>query len=130
MSSFVKRERFDNPDDFIEYVQKDYDEWFNEGYGNLPEIDIDKDYTCYVKHWGEIGGKEYYYNPDLYYNIHIDEYENGKFDITVTTNEAYYNGHDWFDIVNACVLILQIVNFVGCVGWYCIGVYKRKIVMN
>lgn len=125
VSSFIKKERFDNPDDFMEYVQKDYDEWFKEGYGDLPEIDIDKDYT-YVKYFGEIDGKEYYYNPDLYKNIFIDEYEDGKFNIVVTTNEAYYNGHDAFDTVNICLVILHIVNFIGCISWYCVKSYKEK----
>ncbi|MBQ4511273.1 MAG: helix-turn-helix transcriptional regulator [Clostridia bacterium] len=125
-SSFIKKERFDNPDDFIEYVQKDYDEWFKEGYGDIPEIDIDKDYT-YAKYFGEIDGKEYYYNPDLYHNIFIDEYENGKFEIVVTTKQAYYDGHDIFDLINGCLLIMQAISFVVCVGWYCIGVYRKRI---
>lgn len=120
---FIKRERFDNPDDFIEYVQKEYDKWFKEGYGDLNNID--KEYTN-NKIWAEIDGKEYYYNPNLYQNIFIDEYEDGKFEIVVTTKEAYYNGHDAFDTVNICLVILHIVNFIGCMGWYCIKAYKKE----
>lgn len=126
VSSFIKKERFNSPDDFIEYVQNDYDEWFNEGYGDLPEIDVDKDYA-YTKYYGEIDGKEYYYNPDLYHNIFIDENENGKFEIIVTTKQAYYDGHDAFDTVNGCLLIMQVLNFVVCVCWYCIGIYRKRI---
>ena len=123
VSSFVKKERFDNPDDFIEFVQNDYDKWFKEGYGDLNNID--KEYTN-NKIWGEIDGKEYYYNSNLYQNMYIDEYEKGKFEIVVTTKEAYYNGHDAFDTINICLVVLHIVNFIGCVDWYCIGVYRRK----
>ncbi len=126
VSSFVKKERFDIPDDFIEFMQKDYDEWFEEGYGDVSDSDIDKDYTYPKKIYDEIDGKEYYYNPDLYQNIFIDEYEDGKFNIVVTTKEAYYNGHNTFDTINVCLLILHIVNFVGCVGWYCIKSYRKK----
>ena len=124
VSGFIKKERFDNPDDFIEYVQKEYDEWFKEGYGDLNNID--KEYTN-NKIWAEIDGKEYYYNPNLYQNIFIDEYEDGKFEIVLTTKEAYYNGHDAFDTVNICLVILHIVNFIGCISRYCVKSYKEKV---
>ncbi len=123
VSSFVKKERFDNPDDFIEFLQNEYDEWFKEGYGDLN--DVDKEYTN-NKAWGIIDGKEYYYNSDLYKNIFIDEYEEGKFKIVVTTKEAYSNGHDAFDTVNICLVILHIVNFVSCVCWYCVKAYRKE----
>ena len=122
-SGFIKRERFDNPDAFIEYMQNDYDNWYKEGYGD--KNDIDNEYTN-NKIWSEIDGKEYYYNPNLYQNIYIDEYEKGKFEIVVTTKEAYYNGHDAFDTINICLIVLHIANFIGCVDWYCIKRYRKK----
>ncbi len=123
VSSFVKKERFDNPDDFIEFVQNDYDEWFKEGYGDLN--DVDKEYTNNKK-WGTIDGKEYYYNPNLYHRIIPDQYGDGKYEIVVITKESYSNGHDAFDTVNICLVILHIVNFVSCVCWYCVKAYRKE----
>ena len=127
VSGFVKKERFDNPDDFIEFVQNDYDKWFKEGYGDINNnnLIIDNNFTNSKVH-GEIDGKEYYYNPNLYHGIIPDQYGDGKYEIVVITKEAYNNGHDTFDTVNICLVILHIVNFVSCVGWYCVGSYKKK----
>ena len=35
-STFIERERFDEPDKFIEYMQSEYDAWYEEGYGDSP----------------------------------------------------------------------------------------------
>lgn len=39
-STFIERERFDDPDKFIEYMQSEYDAWYDEGYGNLPPSEV------------------------------------------------------------------------------------------
>ena len=33
-STFIERERFDDPDKFIAYMQGEYDAWYDEGFAN------------------------------------------------------------------------------------------------
>ena len=125
-STFIERERFDDPDQFIEYMQSEYDAWYEEGYGNFPPNEI----PTYEpnKKWAKIDGKEYYYNPILYESIRILQHENGEWEIVVTTDEADQNGEAMYLILNASLLSLHIINLAVCVGWYLIKTKKRKSV--
>jgi len=123
-STFIERERFDDPDKFIEYVQNDYDAWYEEGYGDVPQNQL----PTYEpnKKWAEIDGKEYYYCAHLYESIDILQHENGEWEIVVTTDEADQNGQTMYSILNAGLLSLHVINLAVCVVWYLVKTKKHK----
>jgi len=124
-STFIERERFDDPGKFIEYMQSEYDAWYEEGYGDLP-APPHNELGYPNKKWAEIDGKEYYYNPVLYDSINILQHENGEWEILVTTDEANQNGQAMYSILNAGLLSLHAINLAICVVWYLVKTYKRK----
>ena len=126
-STFIERERFDDPDKFIEYMQSEYDDWYEEGYGDIvaPPY-VDPEFSYPNKKWGEIDGKKYYYNPILYESIHILQRENGEWEIVVTTDEADQNGQAMYSILNAGLLLLHVINLMVCIVWYLIHIKKHK----
>ena len=123
-SDFIERQRFDNPDNFIEYMQSEYDAWFEEGYGNLPPSEIPSPEPN--KKWAEIDGKEYYYNPILYESIRILQHEDGEWEIVVTTDEADQNGQAMYSVLNAGLLSLHVINLAVCAAWYLLKTKKIK----
>ena len=128
-STFIERERFDDPDKFIEYMQNGYDAWYEEGYRDSPAPPhIDPEFSYPNKKWAEIDGKEYYYNPILYESINILQHENGEWEIVVTTDEADQNGQAMYSILNAGLLSLHVINLAVCVVWYLVKTKKRKTV--
>ena len=122
-STFIERERFDHPDQFMEYMQSEYDAWYNEGYSDLPPNERPQDP---LKKWAEIDGKEYYYNPILYKSIDILQHENGDWEIVVTTDAAYNNGIHMYNLLNIGLISLHIINLAVCVIWYLIKTKKRQ----
>ena len=123
-STFIERERFDDPDKFIAYMQSEYDAWYDEGYGNLPPSEVlthEPNKKC-----AEIDGKKYYYNPILYESINILQHENGEWEIVVTTDEADQNGQVMYSILSAGLLSLHVINLAVCVIWYIVKTKKRK----
>ena len=126
-STFIERERFDDPDKFIEYMQSEYDAWYEEGYGDSPAPPhIDPEFSYPNKKWAEIDGKEYYYNPVLCESINILQHENGEWEIVVTTDEADQNGQVMYSILSAGLLSLHVINLAVCVVWYLVKTKKRK----
>ena len=126
-STFIKRERFDDPDKFIAYMQSAYDAWYEEGYGDSPAPPhVDPEFSYPNKKWAEIDGKEYYYNPILYESIRILQHENGEWEIVVTTDEADQNGQVMYSILSAGLLSLHVINLAVCVVWYLVKTKKRK----
>ena len=126
-STFIERERFNDPDKFIEYMQNGYDTWYEEGYGDSPAPPhIDPEFSYPNKKWAEIDGKEYYYNPILYESINILQHENGEWEIVVTTDEADQNGQVMYSILSAGLLSLHVINLAVCVVWYLVKTRKRK----
>ena len=125
-STFIEREKFDDPDKFIAYMQSEYDAWYDEGYGNLSPSEV----PTYEpnKKWAEIDGKEYYYNPVLYESINILQHENGEWEIVVTTDEADQNGEVMYSILMVGLLSLHVINLAVCVIWYIVKTKKRKTV--
>ena len=129
-STFIKRERFDNPDDFIAYMQEAYDAWYEEGYGEAPPPPmVEEMQPSYEpnKEWAEIDGKKYYYNPFLYESIRIHQYEDGEWEIVVTTEEADQNGQDMYAWLNMGLLSLHFINLAVCILWYLADTRKRKV---
>ena len=124
---FVEKVTFTDPDEFIEYVQNQYDEWYEEGYGDVvapPHVDGENGYPN--RKWAEIDGKSYYYNPDLYYIFDTWEYEAGKYDITIITKQSQYDADDTFNTLTSLLLISHVLNLLGCSAWYCLGTLKKK----
>ena len=124
-STFIERERFDDPDKFIEYMQSEYDDWYEEGYGDSP-APPHNELGYPNKKWAEIDGKEYYYCAHLYESIDILQHLNGEWEIIVTTNEADQNGQAMYSILNAGLLSLHVINLAVCVIWYLVKTKKRK----
>ncbi len=124
-STFIERERFDDPDKFIEYMQSEYDAWYEEGYGDSPAPPHNG--VGYPnRKWAEIDGKEYYYNPILYESINILQHENGEWEIVVTTDEADQNGQAMYSILSVGLLFLHVFNLAICAVWYLVKRKKRK----
>ncbi len=124
-STFIERERFDDPDKFIEYMQNSYDAWYEEGYGDSP-APSHNELGYPNRKWGEIDGKQYYYNPILYESINILQHENGEWEIVVTTEEADQNGQAMYSILSAGLLSLHVINLAVCVVWYLVKTKKCK----
>lgn len=124
-STFIERERFDDPDKFIEYMQSEYDAWYEEGYGDSP-APPHNELGYPNKKWAEIDGKEYYYCAHLYESIYILQHLNGEWEIIVTTDEADQNGQVMYSILNAGLLSLHVINLAVCVVWYLVKTKKRK----
>ena len=120
---FVAKMTFTDPDEFIEYVQNQYDEWYEEGYGPHHE---DDEYDYPNRTWAEINGKSYYYNPDLYYILDTWEYGVGKYDITIITKQSQYDADNMFNTFTSLLLVGHVLNLLGCTAWYCMGTLKRK----
>lgn len=102
LQAFAEYKTFDDPYAFKEYMEADYDRWFEEGHNGeiiinpAPDVDeyyayMDKDYI-----YDENGEKiEYYYNEALYDRIeYLEEYN--KAPVRVLTNEAYYTAWNTF----------------------------------
>ena len=124
-SDFIESVSFDDPAKFIEYVQNDYDTWYEEGYGSH-HTHISNEIDKPSKVWSEIDGKEYYYNPNLYDSLIILQRENGEWDIVVITVEADRHGRVIYSMINAGLLSLHVINLAVCVIWYLVKTKKRK----
>ena len=124
-SDFIESVSFDDPAKFIEYVQSDYDAWYEEGYGSH-HTHISNEIDKPSKVWSEIDGKEYYYNPNLYDSLIILQRENGEWDIVVITVEADRYGRAIYSMINAGLLSLHVINVAVCVIWYLVKTKKRK----
>ena len=123
-STFTESKRFDNPDEFIEYVQSDYDAWYAEGYGSTH---ISNEVEDANKTWAEIDGKEYYYNPNLYDTLFTLKHENGEWEIVVITVEADLHGQTMYALLNAGLLSLHAINLAVCAIWYLVKTKKYKM---
>lgn len=124
-SDFIESVSFDDPNKFIEYVQSDYDAWYEEGYGGY-HTHISNENDNPSKVWSEIDGKEYYYNPNLYDSLIILQLENGEWDIVVITVEANQHGRAIYSMINAGLLSLHAVNLAVCTIWYLVKTKKYR----
>lgn len=150
-----KKHVFDNCDDFKTFVQNDYDRWFNEGYGYYDkngDLVISRPIgSIYVegekepiesegeeneeyprKIYAEITNSkgeiicEYYYNPDLYYDITFTEFTNDKMPVTVITKEDYYAQLDVNSTIKSFIYFLICVDIVISIAIYAIKLYRIK----
>ena len=124
-SDFIESVSFDDPDKFIEYVQSDYDAWYEEGYGGH-HTHISNEIDNPSKVWSKIDGKEYYYNPNLYDSLIILQRENGEWDIVVITVEADQYGRAIYSMINAGLLSLHAISLAVCTIWYLVKTKKYR----
>ncbi len=125
---FLDEKFFTDPDEFVRYVQDQYDQWYEEGYGDLPEGGFRKENAdAYASIcWGEIAGKDYYYNKNFYSVFDVFCYDSDRYDIKVVSYEALYDEQDCYDTIMITLTILHCMNFISCVGWYCMGARRRN----
>lgn len=124
----TKKLVFDSCEDFKEFMESDYDRWYKEGYtytdefGNvINEIPVyEEDYQEFpnqvfetIKNFkGEVLC-EYYYNPEIYYEIIFTESADNKMPVTVITKQAIYDAVNLFDNVKTALYILLIIDFIA-----------------
>lgn len=118
----LKTYEFNDVDDFIEFIQKEYDDWHEEGY-LLPPETYEGEYPN--KKIAEINGKEYYYNPALYENIEV-KYSNTNqvSSVTVVRIDDYNKWYFKCQVVQSLPIIIIVLEVVILVIAYFIG--KRK----
>jgi len=124
-STFIKRERFDDPDSFITYMQSEYDAWYEEGYGDLPVSE--RPSHDILKKWAEIDGKAYYYNPVLFESIHAIPLTNGEWEIVVTTEAADQTGETLYTVFCLGLLSLYGIKLAVSVIWYLVKTKKTRL---
>ena len=125
---YVENEMFYDPDQFIGYVQSEYDAWYVEKYGVLPPPQDEGVLTYYPNAaWDEIDGKEFYYRADLYESIHVmDPESSGRgWEIEVTTYKAVQEAKNDGFIFVVCFLSAHGINLIACLIWY--FVEKKKM---
>lgn len=118
----LKTYEFKSVDEFIEFVQKEYDDWYEEGYRLFSETP-EKDFPN--KKVAEIKGKEYYYNPALYENIEVKyTRDNEVSSITVVRIDDYNKWYLKCQVVQFLPIIIIISEVLILIIVY--FVYKRK----
>lgn len=133
----TKKLVFDNCEDFKEFMESDYDRWYKEGYtytdefGNvINEIPVyEEDYQEFpnqvfetIKNFkGEVLC-EYYYNPEIYYEIIFTESADEKMPVTVITKQAIYDAVNLFDNIETALYILLVIDFIASTLIY---IYKK-----
>ena len=90
---FLVSEIYTDVNAFIERMQGDYDQWFEEGYGDLQ---AGEEYES-CKKWGVVYTDEgemltYYYQDSLYKDV--DFWSGKKLPVEIVTTQAYYDAWD------------------------------------
>ena len=112
---FLVSEIYTDVNAFIERMQGDYDQWFEEGYGDLQ---AGEEYESYKK-WGVVYTDEgemltYYYQESLYKDV--DFWSGKKLPVEIVTTQAYYDAWDTFymiqDILYFSILADVAIGFI------------------
>ncbi len=149
IDAFAKKQTFNSVDEFKSFMEKQYDEWYDEGYGDgneyydsvgniiIKDPDLDKDYTYTPSHpfkrYGEIKDSngniicEYYYNPNLYKKINFNDKSNDKMPVQVYTKQAFYEASKSFSDIQGVLCFLMILNFIVCTLIYVIVNIKNRV---
>lgn len=131
--SLVWERKFKNPDDFKEFVEKDYRNWLREGYSHVNEkgetvVEIPEGHVRTDAQIRNADGKvicEYYYNPDLYYSISFSNTAYDKMPVTVITKEARANAQDIFYTVKGILFMLIVVDIIASFAIHLIKLHKK-----
>ncbi len=150
-----KKYVFDNCEDFKTFVQDDYDRWYNEGYryydkngdviisypiggvyveGEKEPIESagEEDEEYPRKIYAEIRNSageiicQYYYNPDLYYDITFTEFTNDKMPVTLIRKEDRYAQLDVNSTIESLIYFLICADLVLAIVIYSVKSYKLK----
>ncbi len=141
--TFLKEHTFDNCTDFKEFMESDYNRWFNETYGyanvNGEIVEVfpgDPNYSHNASNHKYINssiknskGEEicsYYYNPDLYWRIDFTLSAHDKMPVTVVTCESVANARDIFFTIETVLYIFIVIDFIAAAGVYIIKANKSK----
>ncbi len=150
--AFVKGLEFDSYDELKSFMESDYDKWYEEGYSYYDKtgnkvflVPIDQrienifqdaeeqgEYyfpnKVYEKITEENGTVicEFYYNPDLYYDIIYQDAQGDTVSVTVITKQARSDGYQAFNNVKSFLYILLAADFVICAAVYAVKAYKQK----
>lgn len=125
--AFLKKTEFDDVASFIEYVEKDCDEWYRAAYGALPEDGFKESEFERRVNWDEIDGQTYYYRRDLYRILQATKRsDTGEYVLYVITEEAYGAAQDTVSILYAISGIGALINLAACTIWYGIGARKKE----
>ena len=135
--AFMKKQVFDNCEDFKAFMESEYDKWYKEGYSYvdengdvicmMPVFDADSE-EFPMQEFGRITNSkgevicEYYYNPDTFYAIVFTETSEDKMPVTVITNQAVYDARNLLDNMQTVLYLLIAVDFTVCAIIY----VKRK----
>ena len=140
--TFLKEHTFDNCADFKEFMESDYNRWFNETYGyanvngEIVEVypgDPDHSHNA-INHQYVISSIEnsngeeicsYYYNPDLYWRIDFTLSADDKMPVTVVTSESVANARDIFFTIETVFYIFIVIDFVISAMVYTMKAHKN-----
>ncbi len=140
--TFLKERTFDNCADFKEFMESDYNRWFNETYGyanvNGEIVEVypgapDHSHNA-INHQYVISSIEnsngeeicsYYYNPDLYWRIDFTLSADDKMPVTVVTSESVANARDIFFTIETVLYIFIVIDFVISAMVYTMKAHKN-----
>jgi transcriptional regulator with XRE-family HTH domain len=141
--TFLKEHTFDNCADFKEFMESDYNRWFNEAYGyanvNGEIVEVypgDPNHSHNAINHKYVNssivnsnGEEicsYYYNPDLYWRIDFTLSADDKMPVTVVTCESVANARDIFFTIETVLYIFIVIDFVIAAIVYIIKANKNN----
>ena len=127
--TFLKEHTFDNCEDFKEFMESDYNRWFNEAYGyanvNGEIVEVypgDPNHSHNATNHNYVNssivnskGEElcsYYYNPDLYWKIEFTPSADDKMPVTVVTFDSVANARDIFFTIETVLYIFIVIDFL------------------
>ncbi len=133
--TFLKEQTFDTCAEFKSSMESDYNLWFKENYGSVlvngEEVELlpgDPDYPHFAvqgkliyRSIQNFSGEticEYYYNPDLYWQISFTMSQEDRMPVTVITNQAVYDAWAIFQTVELILYLLIALDFVVAAGIY------------
>lgn len=125
----TKETVFYNCSDFKEFMEREYNEWFMQGYSHYNDdediIYPNFEYAVIKNSKGEVICK-YYYNPELYSKIIFTESSDDKMPVTVITDQAHYKALITFSNIESALYCLIVLNFVVSAGIYLLKINDRK----
>ena len=131
---FLKRQTVDSPEEFVAFMQDEYDRWFHEGYDPIKDEMSEQEYLELYEsekdHYALVDSKtgkhyEFYYTQNEYNMMRVDyDVQSGK--VTFMSNQAGYYAGGMVDIIGVSLLIAIAASAVVCTTVYAVTVIKAK----
>ena len=130
---YLEKLTFETIEDFETFTKQRYDEWFEEGYGELKDSMTEEEYNELYesqKEHKEIERPDgsvlvrYYHSKAQIYNLRFDG--DDLVPITVITQEALQLGRQTYETILGCLYGGIAVAFAACAVWYVIYVWRKK----